>query len=70
MQQFYEFSVADAGAPVVVHFEKPVRKLQINALVNYAACSIGKTMQPDKAFIFGAYGSEGDNAFLSEVYTK
>lgn len=56
MQQLYKVTVSDAADPVVVHFEKPVRKLQINALLNYAACSIGKTMQPDNAFVFGAYG--------------
>lgn len=56
MQQFYKVFVSSADDPVVVHFEKPVRKLQINALINYAACSIGKTMQQDEAFVFGSSG--------------
>lgn len=56
MRQFYTISVSDTGDPVVVHFEKPVRKLQVNSLINYAGCSIGKTKQPDKAFVFGSYG--------------
>lgn len=55
MRQFYSVIVPATGEGVVIHFEQPVRKIVINSLSSFVACSIG-TEKRDNAnsFVMGA----------------
>lgn len=54
MRQFYSVGVSDVTSPVVVHFEKPIRKILCNVLSDFVAFSVGKEKQDSKMLFLGA----------------
>lgn len=55
MRQFYSVSVPSTGEVGVVHFEQPVRKIVINSLASYIACSIGTEKKDfEHSFVMGS----------------
>lgn len=54
MRQFYGFVIPDTGAPVVVHFDRPVRKVVVYPVASFIACSIGKTKSNGRMILMGA----------------
>lgn len=54
MKQFYSFTLSDTGDPVVVHFNQPVRKILINVLSSFVACSVGLAKDGENMFIIGS----------------
>ena len=65
-RQFYTIEVQSATKPVIIHFDKPVRKIQVAVLSNYIAVSVGTEIDTDRMMIFSVveYGSDGDNEFF------
>lgn len=55
MRQFYSVTALSTGDGSVIHFEQPVRKIVINTLASYIACSIGTEKKDlEHSFVTGA----------------
>lgn len=54
MRQFYGVNIPDTGDAVVVHFDKPVRKVTLYPLASFISCSVGKTKNSNRMLVMGA----------------
>ena len=56
-RQFYTIAVQSATTPVIIHFDKPVRKIRVAVLSNYIAVSVGTEIDTDRMMIFSVYNN-------------
>lgn len=54
MRQFYSVIIPSTGEGGVIHFEQPVRKIVLNSMASYIACSIGTKKDLEHSFVTGA----------------
>ena len=63
-RQFYTTTVVSTSEPVVIHFEKAVRKIYVSVLSNFVALSVGTAIDTSKMLILGLH-SDGMIDFQS-----
>ena len=56
-RQFYTIGVQSATTPSVIHFDKPVRKIQVSVLSNHVAVAVGTEIVTDRMMIYGVYNN-------------
>ena len=56
-RQFYTTTISSTSEPVVIHFEKAVRKIYVSTLSNYVALSVGTAIDTSKVLILGLYSN-------------